>query len=103
MNHFGHDHDGVLRLKNLHVVVVLTRHERRAGIETDQATLRQSAIFRSVLASATDAKTNRTRAASIGAESAVLHSYPRLSRGHPSVRWIDDQRSTQVGSLSEAF
>jgi len=50
MDHLVENDDVVLGLKQLHFIVIRTRHHRETGIKADQATFRKSLVFRTVRA-----------------------------------------------------
>ena len=97
VNHFVQNGDVIGGLEELQVLVVAGRHDRRSGVEAQEAALGQSAILRTVGADASHAEADGARRRDIlrvGRSALLRHA--RLQRRHASVGRIDDERRAAV-------
>ena len=97
VHHLVQDRDVVGGLEDLQVLVVARRHDRRSGVEAQEAALGQPAVLGAVGADAADAEAHGARRRDVlrVGRSALLR-HPRLQRGHAPVGGIDDQRRAAV-------
>ena len=96
VHHLVEDDDVAGSLDQVHVLVVATREHRRAGIESEEASLGEAAIFWSVDGGSASAVPDWAVARKILDQRAGLMPCVIPEARHASIGWVDDQRRASV-------
>ena len=86
------DHNMVRRLKDLKVLVVASRNDRRTRVKPKEATLRKAPVFITIRPNTGGTNTNRTRTRDIFSKRQLNHFKSRLQGGNTAVWRISNQR-----------